>query len=447
MPRWADKELQGWGRMSSSRGPVARPERVTELAAVVADASAESLLPRGAGRSYGDAALNSAGRTVSMERLDRLLSLDGERGEVVAESGVTFRDLMTACLPLGFMPPVTPGTGFATLGGGIANDVHGKNHHRDGSLGQHLAWFDLRLPSGEVRRVDLARDEALFRATVGGLGLTGIVERLCLRLKRVPSNAVDVRKRRIRDLDHFLEAFAEEQERADYVVGWIDALASGTGLGRGILEAATPSKTSVELPPARPRRVPIALPALALNPLSVRVFNALYRGRVPAGGVETSLPYGRFLFPLDALLDWNRIYGRRGFFQFQCVLPFESGREALKLLLERIARSGQGSFLAVLKAMGPAGLGFLSFPRPGYTLALDFPNAPGVRALIAELECITADHSGRVYFAKDATLSPELVPRMYPELARWRAVLADIDPAGRMHSDLARRLQLREEQA
>ena len=444
MPVWAVKNLTGWARTSSTKGLVARPERFSDLAALFADPSTTSLLVRGAGRSYGDAALNSMGRTVLTTRLDRLLRIDAERAELVAEAGVSFQDMMSACLLRGLLPPVTPGTGFATLGGGIANDVHGKNHHRDGSLGQHLVWFDLRLPTGEVRRIEPVCDDALFRATVGGLGLTGVVERACLRLKRVQSNAVNVRMRRIRNLDHYLEAFAEEQERSDYVVGWVDALASGAALGRGILEAATPSEEPIAITAGSARRVPIEFPSFVLNPLSVRMFNAIYLRRVPAAGATSRMPYGRFLFPLDALHDWNRIYGRRGFFQFQCVVPFEAGSAALKLLLERIARSRHGSFLAVLKAMGPCGLGYLSFPRPGYTLALDFPNAPGARELIAELECITADHGGRIYFAKDATLSAALVPGMYPELDRMREVLAEIDPCQRMQSDLSRRLRLRE---
>lgn len=439
MPRWAKKDLTGWGRVLHAQSDVARPERAAELESILRDTS--SLLARGAGRSYGDAALNQGGRTVLMSRLDRFLGFDPVTGVLTAEAGVTFSDVITTFLPRGFMPPVVPGTGFATLGGGVANDVHGKNHHQAGSFGQHVEWLDLRLPSGELRRV--APGTALFDATIGGVGLTGIIERLALRLKRVPSNAVQVRKRRVRNLDDFLAAFEDEKDRSEYVVGWIDALATGQHLGRGILEVASPSSHMLDASPKSPKRVPIDFPNFALNPWSVRAFNWAYYRRVPSSGYEAPAPYQSFLFPLDALLDWNRIYGKRGFHQFQCVVPFESGREALTKMLDLISKSGRGSFLAVLKALGNAGTGLLSFPQPGYTLALDFPNAPGAVGLIEQLERIACDHGGRTYLAKDSTSSAENLRRMYPKLDQFQAVLQEVDPQGRMNSDLARRLGLR----
>jgi decaprenylphospho-beta-D-ribofuranose 2-oxidase len=444
MPVWAEKELSGWGRVLRARSAAARPERIRDLETIVAGALGDSLLAYGAGRSYGDAALNSGGRSVIMSRLNRFLAFDPQSGMLVAEAGATFGEVLDTFLPLGFAPPVVPGTGFATLGGGVANDVHGKNHHQAGSLGQHIEWLELRLPSGEVRHIEPARDEALFKATLGGIGLTGVIERICLRLERVPSNAVTVRKRRIENLDEFLAAFAEERDRSRYVVGWIDALASGASTGRGILEAASPAAEGVDSAPRKARRIPVDFPAFALNSLSVRMFNQVYWSRVPRAGLERRSAYREFLFPLDALHDWNRIYGKRGFHQFQCVVPFEEGPAALGKMLEMISKSGRGSFLAVLKAMGPAGLGYLSFPRPGYTLALDFANARGARELIAQLERLTCDHGGRTYLAKDSTLSAENLRRMYPDLERLQDVLAQIDPHMLMQSDMARRLRLRE---
>lgn len=443
MPIWAQKELSGWGRVLRATSIAARPERVADLERIFADSTNDSLLAYGAGRSYGDAALNSGGRSVLMRRLDRFLAFDPASGRLVAESGASFAEVIATFLPHGYLVPVAPGTGFATLGGGVANDVHGKNHHQAGSLGQHLEWFDLRLPNGDLRRVEPARDAALFKATLGGVGLTGIIERLCLRLQPVASNALIVRKRRIRDLDAYLAAFAEERDRAEYVVGWIDALAGGRHLGRGVLETATPAAESVSTTTAKARLLPVDFPGFALNSISVRAFNQVYYSRVPPGGLEYRQDYGRFLFPLDAVHDWNRVYGKRGFHQFQCVVPFDEGRAALGAMLALTSKSGSGSFLAVLKAMGQAGAGCLSFPQPGYTLALDFPNAPGARDLIASLERLASDHGGRTYLAKDSTLSPEGLRTMYPELDRFREVLADIDPHGRMQSDLARRLQLR----
>lgn len=443
MPRWATKELTGWGRICRATAQVARPERLADLNGILSDAAGETLLAHGAGRSYGDAAINSNGHSVLMRRLDRFLDFDPTSGRLVVEAGATFADVITTFLPKGYMLPVAPGTGFATLGGGIANDVHGKNHHQAGSLGHHIAWFDLRLPGGEVRRVSLVDQSALFKSTLGGIGLTGIIERLCLHLKPVPSNAVLVRKRRIRDLDKYLEAFAEEQDRAEYVVGWIDALAKGPQLGRGILEAASPSPVGLQMRQARARRIPFDFPDFVLNSATVRLFNAAYYQRIPAGGTEQCMSYPAFLFPLDAIHDWNRIYGRRGFHQFQCVVPFESGRSAILQLIDFISKTGNASFLAVLKAMGRAGLGYLSFPHPGYTLALDFPNAPGALEVIATLERITCDHGGRIYLAKDSTLNPSNLERMYPGLGAFREVLAEIDTDGRMQSDMARRLGIR----
>lgn len=442
MPIWAEKEFTGWGRTMRAKSPAARPERSADIKKLFENTDGETLLAHGAGRSYGDAALNSGGRSVIMDRMDRFIDFDRVSGKLVAEAGVTFSEVVSTFLPQGYMLPVTPGTGFATLGGGVANDVHGKNHHQTGSLGQHLEWLDLRLPNGSLSRVE--PHTTLFKATLGGVGLTGIIEKICLRLKPVPSNALTVRKRRIQNLDHFLEAFVEEQNRAEYVVGWIDALAKGRHLGRGILEAASASPTGVEQISKKPKRIPIDFPDFALNSLSVRTFNAFYYAGVSSRGSERLLPYQTFLFPLDAIHNWNRIYGKRGFHQFQCILPFESATVGLTQMLELIAKSGHGSFLAVIKAMGQSGIGYLSFPRPGYTLALDFPNASGATELISRLERITCDYGGRTYLAKDSTLSPENFRRMYPNLEKYQAVIAEIDPRKRMHSDLARRIRLRE---
>ena len=443
MPRWAELELSGWGRVAHSRSHVARPERAGDWRGILDDpiAQAHGLLVRGAGRSYGDLAQNGGGAVALTERLDRVLSFDDNTGVLVAEAGVTLGDLLRLLLPRGWRPAVLPGTGLATLGGAVANDVHGKNHHGAGSFGHHLLSIDLRLPDGRPLTVTPEQDPDLFRATVGGLGLTGIIERVAMRAVRAPSNAVVLEKRRIEDLDGFLSGF--KSAHAEHVVGWIDALARGRRLGRGVLECADASPASLPARPARARRWPLEGPPGLLSPLAVRAFNACYWRRVPSGGIRTTVPIDRFLFPLDALHEWNRMYGRRGFHQFQCVLPIESGPRGLRLLLERISSTGHASFLAVLKAMGPEGRGMMSFPMPGLTLALDFPNAPGAAEFIAQLERITLDHGGRVYLAKDALLSPAALPRMYPQLPRFEQVLMEVDPQQRMRSELARRLGIR----
>jgi decaprenylphospho-beta-D-ribofuranose 2-oxidase len=426
-----------------------RPERLSEARRHLLDCEpGAGLIAHGAGRAYGDSALNAEGRVMITRRLDRLLGFDAATGLLEAEPGVTFADLMAALLPRGWLAPATPGTAYATLGGAVANDVHGKNHDRVGSFGDHLAWIDLMLPSGEVARVTEAADSALFRATVGGLGLTGVAVGLGLKMMRVPSAAVRVRERRCRDLDAFLATLAEARSRAAYSVGWIDGLAAGRALGRGILEEADPEPAAA-LSPSRSRAiaVPLDLPGFLLNGTTVALFNEAYYRRVPEGGRERIEGYRRFLYPLDAIQGWNRLYGRAGFYQFQCVLPDAAAARGLPLMLEEISRARRASFLAVLKTLGGEGRGYLSFPMRGYTLALDFPRRPGVEELLARLERLTLDHGGRIYLAKDATLSPEGFRRMYPRLPEFQAVLDRIDPDGRFNSDMARRLNMRERAA
>lgn len=442
MPTWAQKELVGWGRVLKSTSEVARPERMSVISELLT-ASTASILARGNGRSYGDAALNKGGQVILTSRLDRLLDLDEDGGWVTVEAGATFGDLVRTLVPRGHLPAVVPGTGFATVGGGLANDIHGKNHHLRGSIGQQLGWLELRTPDGHLHHLKSDDNSELLRATLGGVGLTGVIERVCIRTERVPSNAVLLKQERIGNLDEFLSRLREEHERAPYLVGWIDALARGPHLGRGILELARPDDQGVTAVPQRVRSVPINFPSIALNRWSVQLFNELFFRRLSAKGKTELLSYERFLFPLDAIHDWNRIYGRRGFHQFQCVVPFESGASALRTMLGLIADTGMGSFLAVLKTMGANGRGYLSFPRPGFTLALDFPNSPRLANLMARLESITCDHGGRTYLAKDSTLTPATVRRMYPQLDRFSEVLFQVDPKGRMASDLSRRLMLR----
>ncbi|MDF2763358.1 MAG: linked oxidase protein [Rhodospirillales bacterium] len=443
---WASIELAGWGRTSRGAMTACRPERVSEIRERMGEAvPGAGLIGHGAGRAYGDAALNAGGRVMLMRRLDRMLAFDPETGLLETEPGVSFADLLAAFLPRGWLAAATPGTAFATLGGAVANDVHGKNHDRMGSFGDHLAWIDLMLPSGEVARVTEGGDPALFRATIGGLGLTGVVVGLGLKLMRVPSGAVRVRERRCRDLDAFLAALNEVRTRSAYSVGWIDGLARGGALGRGILEEAEP-EPAAELPARRTRQlsVPVDLPGFVLNGATVGLFNAAYFRRVPEGGRDRLMPYARFLYPLDSIGQWNRIYGRGGFYQFQCVLPDATAPVGLRRMLEEISETGRASFLAVLKTLGGEGRGFLSFPMRGFTLALDFPRRPGVEDLLARLERLTLDHGGRIYLAKDAALSPEGFRRMYTRHPEFEAVLERVDPERRLNSDMARRLKIRE---
>ncbi len=440
-PAWRKLSLQGWGRLGRAPCQAARPERLRDLRAVVLADVGRNLVPHGAGRSYGDAALNGGGAAVLTTRLDRMLGFDATTGVLVAEPGVSFADIIRTFLPRGWLPPTPPGTAFATLGGAVAHDVHGKNQHLAGCFGHHVEWLDLMLADGSTRRLSPSEDAAAFHATLGGLGLTGVVTALALRLLPVPSNALLVRRQRIAGLDAFLEAFGAARQ-ASWAVGWIDALAGGAALGRGILEVAEPAPQHLPPPPEAQRNLPFDAPGCLLNRFSVRAFNAAYWRRVPAAGDAQPMHYGRFLFPLDGIGQWNRLYGRRGFHQFQCVLPEAEAPRGLRLLLEAVGQAGAASFLAVLKWMGRDGAGLLSFARPGFTLALDIPARAGAGALLRRLERLTLDHGGRVYLAKDSTLSPAGMAAMYPRLAEFQAIRARLDPGGRFSSDMSRRLGL-----
>jgi decaprenylphospho-beta-D-ribofuranose 2-oxidase len=443
--RWREQTLSGWGRSHAARMRACRPESIKELGALLAQAQAGGILAFGAGRSYGDAALNRGGQVMLTERLNRFIDFDAESGALVCEPGVTFDDLRRVFLRRGWWTPVSPGTAFATIGGALANDVHGKNHEHAGSFGDHVQWIDLLTASGELRRISPDNDSELFAATIGGIGLTGVMAQICFRMQRIASPSVIVEERRMANLDAFLSTFLGGSAGATYSVGWVDGLARGAALGRGILQTADPADGDEDDLGAakRARPIPFDWPAAALNPLTVGLFNAAYFRRVPAQGRSRRMTLPKFLYPLDGLRDWNRIYGKRGFYQFQCVIPTAESARGIPRLLQAIAQSRSASFLAVIKMMGREGRGHLSFAMPGCTLALDFPASQASRDLLGALERITLDHGGRVYLAKDALLSPDGFARMYPKLDRFRGVLAAIDPEQRFCSDMMRRLAIR----
>ena len=442
---WRRMDLTSWGRSHVTDSLVARPERMRDLRLALANSEQGgigSVLARGAGRSYGDICLNAGGGVVLTERLNRVLSFDEQTGLLVAESGVTFRDLLDIFLPRGFRAPVSPGTAYVTMGGAVANDVHGKNQHIDGCFGDCLEWLDLLCADGTVLRLSPDQNTALFDATIGGMGLTGIIIAVCIRLVRVPSPALLVRRRRVDNLEAFLEGF-EQADAMPFSVGWIDVLAGGDALGRGILETAEQApRGAVAPPPPGAKRMPLDLPAWALNNLSVRAFNALYWRGARREARETVSNYIQFLHPLDAIADWNRLYGHRGFHQFQCVVPRERGAASVKRLLRAASDGGGASFLAVLKVMGRSGRGLLSFAQPGYSLALDFAAGAQTPALFRTLEHITRDAGGRIYVAKDALMSPESFAHMYPNLETFQQIRASVDPNRRFSSSMSRRLGL-----
>ena len=389
------------------------------------------MLAYGSSRSYGDCCLNDGGVLTGTTGMNRLLDFNGETGVIRCEAGATLDDILRFAVPRGWFLPTTPGTKFVTIGGAIANDVHGKNHHRAGSFGCHVERFELVRSDGS-RRICSARENAdLFGATIGGLGLTGLITWAEFRLQRIASAMIEMESTQFGNLDEFFQISAESDERFEHTVAWVDCLAQGRSLGRGIFMggnhagAGAGPLTAHESPKLV---VPFDFPAFTLNRLSVSAFNNLYYDRAQERVTRAEVHYNPFFYPLDNVLNWNRIYGKSGFFQYQFVVPFSKDAAAIREIFERVARSGEGSFLAVLKTLGnKKSSGLMSFPRPGVTLCLDFPNhGPRIRNLFRELDRVVVGVGGRFYAAKDACMQPEDFLKTYPE---WKAFSAFIDPA------------------
>ncbi len=437
--RWKETEYSGWGRVLKAKGSLARPERISELESIISQGPAPAI---GNLRSYGDAPLNGDGRAIAMTRLDRFIAFDPATGVLEAEAGVTIAVIMATFVPRGWMPTVVPGTAFATLGGCIANDVHGKNHHIAGTFGSYVESLVLAGADGVSRMVSEISEPAIFKATIGGLGQTGIIRSARIKLSRCPSTLMEVHEERIANLAQFIDAFDAAQSA--FQVGWIDATARGEALGQGIFEEGQLYDGPPKLLRSRKSKaIPFNAPGFMMNPLIVRWFNKVYFGAVPMSGRNRLRRLEDFFFPLDRVHNWNRLYGKKGFHQFQCVIPTGAAATTLKAMLSKIAASGLASPLAVLKKMGPGRAGMLSFPMEGYTLAVDFPDREKARELIADLETLALDASGRIYLAKDSTSSAEAVLGMYSELIDWREIVNQIDPDGAFETGLVRRLNLR----
>lgn len=430
--------LAGWGGVSAP----GRELLSEDLAAVAAGAP----LTRGLGRSYGDSALPPPGATaVAGSRLaDRILAFDAGTGLLRAEAGLALRDLVWLFLRRGWFPPVTPGTQYVTLGGMVAADVHGKNHHVAGSIGGHVERLRIQLASGRAVECSRAERADLFRATLGGMGLTGHILEVELRLVRVPSPWIVQESFRVADIDSFLVALRESARDWPFTVGWIDCLARGGALGRGALirgRWAEPAEAP-RRPPAPLARlaVPFRFPGFVLNDVTVRLFNALYLRLHPRRPRRGIVHPERFFYPLDAIDHWNRIYGKRGFTQFQCVLPEGERPGAVRRFLEVAALEGGSSFLCVLKDCGAEGEGLLSFPRAGVSVALDLPMRPGLALTVDRLAAATAAEGGRVYLAKDSLLTAARLREVEPRLPAFDAVRRKYDPERRLRSAQSVRL-------
>jgi len=437
----AVEPVAGWGRFPVAMGRVVRPVRL-EI-----PAGRRNVLPRGLGRAYGDAAVPASPGDVVLEsvRADRILDFDSASGRLTCEAGLSLADILRVFVPRGWFPPVTPGTKFVTVGGCVASDVHGKNHHCDGSFGAFLERLTLRTADGAEVVCTASRERELFLATVGGMGLTGLIVEVTLRLTPIESSLIVLDSERVEGLEQMLEGLRASARDWPYTVGWIDCLAGGRALGRGILmRGRHATRREAEGRGASPRRalsVPVDAPEWLLNPAFMRLFNRVYHARHGARRRHELISYERFFYPLDAVHGWNRLYGRRGFLQYQCVIPHAAGSEPVARLLEKLARRGAASFLAVIKDFGPGSEAYLSFPMAGVTLSLDLPyRGPETEALIHELNAVTIGANGRVYLAKDAVTRAEDFAAMMPRIADWKAVRDRWDPERRFRSAQSVRL-------
>ncbi|MGQ0672196.1 MAG: FAD-binding oxidoreductase [Hyphomicrobium sp.] len=443
-------ELSGWGRYPRHDTRLLTPDGPE--AALSLQAKASGWIARGNGRSYGDAAIGITD-TLMMRGLGRMTSFDPDSGRLTAEAGTLLADILAVFLPRGFFPPVVPGTKFVTLGGMVAADVHGKNHHRDGGFGRHVESLRLALPDGSVVTCSREENAELLDATIGGMGLTGSILDVTFRLSPIETGWMRHKTVVAANLDTAMAALQDAND-AHYSVAWIDCLAEGQSLGRSLIyRAEHASRDDVvrmghslaHFPGAGTSSVtvPLDFPGFALNRLSVRAFNELYfRQGAAAAGPETLVGWDPFFFPLDGIHDWNRIYGRRGFVQHQCVIPPNNAREVLVDILTRIARQGNASFLAVLKTLGP-GDGLISFPMPGYTLALDFSFGPRTLALLEDIDRVVSAAGGRIYLAKDARQSRATFEAGYAAaLPKFRELRRKLGAETRIASHLSQRLGL-----
>jgi decaprenylphospho-beta-D-ribofuranose 2-oxidase len=441
------REIHGWGRTPRVVSDV-RPLPVDQLAACVTAANGRGLLARGLGRAYGDAAQNAGGHVLDATTIPERIE-GGADGLVTVSAGTGLEALLRWSVPRGWMVPVIPGTRFVTIGGAIAADIHGKNHHKHGSFSQHVRSIEIYTPADGV--ITVRPGHPLFEATAGGMGLTGIILSAQVQLTPIQSAAMAVDTERQGDLDRVLQRLRELDATRTYSVAWLDLLARGSSLGRGVITAAEHAPRDalrgrwaddpLSFSPRALARVPDLAPSRLLGPLSVGAFNELWYRKAPRSRQGELQSITSFFHPLDGLQDWNRLYGRRGFFQYQFVVPEES-TDVLRSIVERVSASRVASFLCVLKWFGPEASGHLSFPKAGWTITIDIPSDPRIAAALDVFDEEVTEAGGRVYLAKDARMRARFVPDMYPRLEEWRAVRDRHDPDGCLTSDLDRRLDL-----
>ncbi len=446
------ESLTGWGGTSASSARIARPADVGALRDELKTVGERGLITRGLGRSYGDPAQNAGGTVLDLTDWDTILDVDTRSPSVRVQAGISLDRLLRALLPLGLWLPVVPGTRQVTVGGAIAADVHGKNHHVDGSFGNHVSELDILLASGDIVTATPDGDNTeLFWATVGGMGLTGVVLEATIRLKEVETSYFVVDTDRTANLAQLLETLETGDDDYTYSVAWFDTATTGNALGRGVVmrgntatrEALDPQRRRSALEFAAPQRgrVPVELPFGLVNRFTAKAFNALWYAKAPRHRTDEIQDITQFFHPLDIVGDWNRVYGPKGFCQYQFVVPF--GEEAaFTTIVETIAKSGHVSSLNVLKRFGPGNRAPLSFPMAGWTLAVDLPVRAGLDTLLNHLDQLVLAAGGRIYLAKDSRISAATFAEMYPRLEEFRASRARFDPTHTFRSDLSRRLDL-----
>jgi decaprenylphospho-beta-D-ribofuranose 2-oxidase len=451
-PETTDMLLSGWGRTAPTRASVWAPTRAEDVGAKLDAFRHRGVVARGLGRSYGDAAQNAGGAVVLATGLDRIVELDVQKGELTAEAGVSLDTLLRVLVPLGWFPMVVPGTRHVTLGGAIASDIHGKFRH--GTFTDYVSRFTLVTPSRGPVTVGREDDPDVFWTTAGGMGLTGIITEVTMRLQPVETARMVVTTERANDLDDCMQRMLDDDGDYKYGAAWIDCVARGRHLGRSVITRGNHA-TIDDLPvaeragartytPSSLVGAPPWVPNGLLNPLSIRAFNEVWFRKAPKYRTGELQGYDQFFFPLDGVANWNRVYGSRGFLQYQYVVPYGS-EHVVRESIERLSKSRCASFLAVLKRFEHGNQGSMTFPMPGWTLALDIPaGRPGLRELLDGLDELVVNSGGRVYLTKDSRLRREHVPQMYPQLAQWREQRDALDPERVLRSDLARRLGLLE---
>lgn len=430
--------LSGWGNYPVVDVMTVTPRNSNE--ATLALNNAGSVIPRGMGRSYGDSAL--AACVVETRNLDNFLAFDDSTGELRCAAGISLASILDIFVPRGWFLPVTPGTKFVSVGGAIASDVHGKNHHLEGSFTDHIVTMTVATPSKGVLDCSPSKYADLFHATSGGMGLTGLILEATLKLKRIRSSHIDATSLKAKNLEEALDLF-NIHHNASYSVAWIDCLSSGKSLGRSIISLGEHMDHGDLCTTTRPKlQVPFYMPGILLNRHSIKAFNTLYFHRLQHSKKVNQIHYDSFFYPLDKISNWNRLYGKAGFVQYQFALPTAAGLDGIRMILQRIVKSGRGSFLAVLKVLGDRNRNLLSFPLKGYTLAIDFKMDSGVLSFLEELDRMVLDYEGTIYMAKDARMSAETFRQCYPNWDQFAEARAQYGADRVFHSEQSKRLGL-----